>query len=161
MKPLHFRPIAKKDNAAVAAVIRSVLEEFDVPKVGTAYADPSLDDLYSYYLQDRAAYWVIEEGGAIVGAGGIAPLENYDGSVCELQKMYFLPMARGKGLGRSMIELCLQAAKDFGYRACYLETMSHMEAAQALYRAKGFAYLDGPMGDTGHFSCGVQMLKNL
>lgn len=159
MQPPYIRPIHKKDNPAVAAVIRRVLEEFEVPKVGTAYADPSLDDLYSYYLQERAAYWVVEEEGKIVGAGGIAPLENYQGNVCELQKMYFLPVARGRGLGRSMITLCLQAAKDIGYEACYLETMSHMEAAQALYKANGFEYLEGPMGDTGHFSCGVHMLK--
>lgn len=149
------------DNAAVAKVIRNVLEEFDVPKVGTAYADPSLDDLSSYYNQARAKYWVVTDRDRIVGGGGIAPLDNFDGSVCELQKMYFLAEARGRGLGRSMIDLCLVAAQEFGYKACYLETMSHMETAQGLYRSSGFEYLEAPMGDTGHFSCGVHMLKKI
>lgn len=161
MESLKIRPIQKADNEAVAQVIRSVLLEYDVPKVGTAYADPSLDDLYAYYQQDRARYWVIEKEGTVIGAGGIAPLENYSGPVCELQKMYFLPEARGRGLGRKLILMCLDAAREFQYEACYLETMTHMETAQGLYRSIGFDHLDGPMGDTGHFSCGVHMLKTL
>lgn len=161
MESIKIRPIQIADNAAVARLIRSVLLEYDVPKVGTAYADPSLENLYAYYQQDRARYWVVEKEGAVIGAGGIAPLENYNGPVCELQKMYFLPEARGLGLGRQLIGQCLEAAREFQYEACYLETMTHMETAQALYRSFGFDYLDGPMGDTGHFSCGVQMLKRL
>ena len=37
-----IRPILYTDNQAIAAVIRSVLIEHNVPKVGTAYADASL-----------------------------------------------------------------------------------------------------------------------
>jgi len=44
--------------------------------------------------------------------------------------MYFLPEARGLGLGAKMMERCLQSAKDFGYEKCYLETMPYMEDAQ-------------------------------
>jgi putative acetyltransferase len=36
-----------------------------------------------------------------------------------------------------------------------------MKAAQKLYTRNGFEYIDGPLGDTGHFSCPVQMLRNL
>ena len=39
----------------------------------------------------------------------------------------------------------------------YLETMDNMYDAQALYRHVGFELLDAPLGDTGHFSCPVQM----
>jgi putative acetyltransferase len=36
-----------------------------------------------------------------------------------------------------------------------------MEAAQKLYNKTGFKYLDGPMGNTGHFSCPVHMILDL
>ena len=153
-----IRPIEKRDNLQVAKVIRSVLVDFGVPKVGTAYADVSLNSMFENYQQKNAAYFVVEENGVVIGGGGIALLDNYNGNVCELQKMYFLPVARGRGLGTQMIDLCLQKAKEMGYEKCYLETMSYMEAAQKLYKNYGFQYLDGPMGDTGHYSCGVHMI---
>ena len=161
MNTANIRPIKKKDNPHVAAIIRSVLVDFGVPKVGTAYADVGLDLMFETYQNSRTAYFVIEEGGQIIGGGGIAPLANYEGNVCELQKMYFLKEARGRGLGTQMIDLCLNKAVELKFQKCYLETMSYMEAAQKLYKRYGFQYIDGPMGDTGHFSCGVHMLLDL
>jgi putative acetyltransferase len=158
---LIIRSIQLKDNPRMAEVIRSVLLDFEVPKVGTAYADAALDIMFETYQKERAQYFVVEEDGAVIGGGGIAPLENQDGNVCELQKMYFLPVARGRGIGTQMIDRCLQAAMEFGYAHCYLETMSYMEAAQKLYKRYGFKTLDGRMGDTGHYACGVHMLKEL
>ena len=156
-----IRPIQPKDNVQVAKIIRSVLEDFNVPKVGTAYADVSLDCMFETYQKPRAAYFVLEENGKLIGGGGITQLDNYEGNVCELQKMYFLDEARGRGLGTQMIDICLKKAKEFGYEKCYLETMSYMEAAQKLYKKYGFHYIDGAMGDTGHHACGVNMLLDL
>ena len=100
-----IRPIQQKDNPHVAQIIRSVLVNFGVPKVGTAYADTSLDCMFETYQKEKTCYLVVEENGVVIGGGGIAPLENYDGNVCELQKMYFLPVARGRGLGLSLIHI--------------------------------------------------------
>ena len=156
-----IRSIQQKDNTEVAKIIRSVLLDLGVPKVGTAYEDTSLDCMFETYQNEKSHYFVVEENGLLLGGGGIAPLENYDGNVCELQKMYFLPVARGRGLGIQMIDHCLQKATQLGYAHCYLETMSYMEANQKLYIQYGFTTLDGPMGDTGHHACGVHMLKEL
>ncbi len=73
--------------------------------------------------------------------------------------MYLLPELRGLGMGRRLLERCLQAAKDLGYRRCYLETLEHMTQAQALYEADGFVATDGPMGNTGHSACNRFYLK--
>ena len=156
-----IRPIQKEDNTAIATLIRTVLLEFDVPKTGTVFEDTALDCMFETYNKPRASYLVVEENGKLIGGAGIAQLENYDGNVCELQKMYYLPTARGRGVGTDMIQQCLQAATKFGFEACYLETMPFMKAAQKLYVRNGFEYIDGPMGDTGHFSCPVHMLKKL
>lgn len=159
-KPI-IRAIKKEDNPSLAKVIRKVLLDLGVPKVGTAYADKALDCMFETYQGDRRVYFVVEENGTILGGAGIAALENHDGNICELQKMYFLETARGRGLGELMIRHCLDAAVSFSFESCYIETMTYMTAAQNLYKKSGFQYLEGPLGDTGHFSCPVQMLKKL
>ncbi len=161
MEDTVIREITPEDNAQVAQVIRKVFEDMGIPKVGTAYADKALDDMYAEYNVPRAAYFVVEQQGKIVGCAGIAQLQNFEGNVCELQKMYFLEEARGKGIGSQMIQVCLERAREFGFEECYLETMPYMEAAQKLYKKNGFEYIDAPLGNTGHYSCPVWMLKKL
>lgn len=156
-----IREIQLKDSPKIAKVIREILIEFGVPKVGTAYADKILDTLFEVYDIEKAIYYVIEKESEIFGGAGIKQLDNYKGNVCELQKMYFLPEARGIGLGSKMMETCLQKAKEFGFEQCYLETLPYMEDARKLYRKAGFKDLDAPMGDTGHYSCNLWMLKEL
>jgi putative acetyltransferase len=156
-----IREITAKDNSKIAKAIRSVLIEYGVPKVGTAYADKILDTLFEAYTTDNAIYFVVEKNGEILGGAGVKQLENYKGRVCELQKMYFLPEARGIGLGNKMMDICLKKAKEFGFEHCYLETLPYMQDARKLYRKVGFKDLDAPMGDTGHYSCNLWMLKDL
>jgi putative acetyltransferase len=156
-----IRPIQADDNAKIAVTIRKVLIEMGVPKVGTAYADKALDSMFENYQKPSAQYFVIEHNDNIIGGAGISQLDNYDGPVCELQKMYFLPEARGKGLGLKMMTICLEFAKSASFETVYIETMPYMKDAQKLYNKVGFKYIDGPMGDTGHYSCTVWMIKNI
>ncbi len=156
-----LREIEQKDNEQIAAVIRTVLIEMGAPKVGTAYEDKALDEMFETYSHSTSAYYVIENNGKIIGGAGVAELRNYDGNICEFQKMYFLSEARGLGLGSKMITICLEKAKEFGFEKCYLETMPYMDSARALYKKNGFVSLDKPVGDTGHYSCNVWMLKDL
>ncbi len=158
---ITITPILQVDNKEVAQLIRHVLIEHNVPKVGTAYADISLDFMYETYSKPKSAYFKVSKDGKIMGGAGISPLDNGPTTVCELQKMYFLPEARSLGLGAMMMEKCLDEARAFGFKQCYLETMPYMEAAQRLYQKYGFNYLDAPMGNTGHTSCPVWMLKTL
>jgi putative acetyltransferase len=157
----YIQPISQKDNSKIAEVIRTVLIEHNVPKVGTAYADSSLDSMYETYHQENTCYWVIISEDKVYGGAGIAPLENGPEGVCELQKMYFLDEVRGKGLGAAMMKTCLRFAKEQGFKKCYLETMPNMNEAQKLYKKFGFEYLDAPMGWTGHTSCPVWLLLDL
>ncbi|PAM93473.1 GNAT family N-acetyltransferase [Flavobacterium sp. IR1] len=156
-----IRKIKIEDNQSVARLIRAVFDEMEIPKVGTAYEDPYLDLMFQEYNKPQSAYFVVEHEGKIVGCAGIAPLANEDASICELQKMYFLPETRGLGIGSAMMEKCLEQARKFGFKKSYIETMPFMHAAQKLYKKTGFAYLDAPMGNTGHNSCPVWMLKDL
>ncbi|MBU3027095.1 GNAT family N-acetyltransferase [Zobellia galactanivorans] len=161
MGAVNIRNIRKGDNGQVAALIRKVLVDLGAPKVGTAYADVTLDSMFENYDRPRAAYFVVEENDKILGCAGVAQLDNCEDNICELQKMYFLEEARGRGIGSKMLQICLEKAREFNFEMVYLETMPYMKAAQKLYEKMGFDYIDEPMGDTGHYSCPVYMLAKL
>lgn len=156
-----IREIQLNDNQEIALTIRTVLTEFGVPKVGTAYEDKALDMMFETYNKPKSCYFVITNGKTILGGAGIMKLENCKENICELQKMYFSPEARGKGLGSQMMNICLEKAKEFGFEKCYLETLPYMKGAQKLYKKSDFTSLDAPLGDTGHYSCNMWMLKTL
>lgn len=161
MSTYIIREIKPKDNPEVKTVIQSVLVEMGVPKVGTAYEDVSLNDMYATYDAPRMAYFVVEENGRIIGCAGIAPLQGGEEEICELQKMYFLAEARGRGVGAEMMKTCLDFARSQGFKKCYLETLPYMEGARKLYARTGFTSLEKPIGDTGHYNCTMWMIKDL
>jgi putative acetyltransferase len=78
----------------------------------------------------------------VVGGAGIAPLPGGGDGVCELRKMYLLREGRGRGWGRQLLGQCLAAARERGFRTCYLETVHRMGEAQRLYLSAGFKPLD-------------------
>lgn len=148
-----IRPIEPRDDAAIARVIRTVMPEFGADGPGFAIHDAEVGAMHAAYSQPRSAYFVVEHDGEVLGGGGVAPLHGGDPDVCELRKMYFLPELRGLGAGRAMMQRCLQAARELGFKRCYLETLTGMDAAQALYAKFDFQPLCAPMGATGHHGC--------
>lgn len=156
-----IREIEPQDNAQLEQVIRACFPEFKIPLEGTAYADEETPKMYEAYQNDNDVYFVIEKDGEVLGGGGVKPLKDFEKEVCEIQKMYFSPKVRGKGYGKVLFEKCMTAAKDLGYKKCYLESAPQLKAAIHIYESFGFKHLDGPLGNTGHFSCGVWMIKEL
>ena len=156
-----IRNLEPADNIAIASVIRDTLTEFGANRPGTVYFDPTTDDLYSLFQKKGSYYQVAMIDGVIVGGGGIYPSDGLPGNTCELVKMYLLPAARGLGLGKKMIAACLENAKRMGYQQVYLETMPELKDALKTYEKFGFTYLDGPLGNTGHFGCALWMIKKI
>ena len=161
MNGIVIREIKKEDNEQIAAVIREVFVTDNYPKTGTAFVDKQLDFMFETYDKPRATYFVVENEGKIIGGAGVFQLDNSTENICELQKMYFLQEARGKGIGFQMIQKCLEIATELGYEKCYLETLPEMLTAQHLYKKAGFEYLCKPMGNTGHTTCPVWMIIDL
>ena len=158
---VSIRPIEPRDDAAMAAIIRTVMPEFGADGPGFAIHDAEVGAMHAAYARPRCAYFVVERAGVVIGGGGIAPLENGEPDVCELRKMYFLPAARGIGAGSAMMQRCLDAARAAGFRRCYIETLTGMDAAQALYKRAGFSPLCAPMGGTGHHGCDRFFIRDL
>ena len=156
-----IRPIEAKDDAAMARIIRTVMPEFGACGSGFAISDPEVDWMSRAYAEPRHAYFVVERDGAVIGGGGMAPLAGGDPSVCELRKMYFLPEARGLGAGAEMMTVCLDAARAAGFRQCYLETLTGMDAAMRLYERSGFRRIAASLGATGHGGCDIFYSREL
>ncbi len=161
-EPIIIRTIEPTDNAILASIIRTSLEEFNANKPDTVYFDETTDNLYQLFSStDKSIYFVAEKNGKILGGGGIFPTENLPEGFCELVKMYLTKNARGKGLGRKMLEHCLQAAKDLGYTTVYLESMPELSTALKVYEKLGFEYINFSLGRSGHCGCDIWMQKKL
>lgn len=152
-KQYKLRPIQAGDNGKVARIVRQVMTEYGATGEGYSIMDPEVDQMYEAYNNSRSAFFVIERQGEILGCGGIGPLTGGGGQTCELKKMYFLPELRGLGFGKRLARLCLDKARELGYRRCYLETVERMWQANHLYRRLGFQRLESALGCTGHSAC--------
>jgi len=159
---IRIRTIEEKDNKALAQLIRASLKEFGVDRPGTVYFDKSTDTLFELFRdQSRSIYFVAELEGLLIGGAGIYPSLGLPDDTAELVKMYLRPAVRGMGLGSKLIQKCFDFASETGYKNIYLETMPELKQALKTYEKFGFEYLNGPMGNTGHFGCDRWMLKRL
>jgi len=161
MSTINIRLISIADNPLIATIIRSCLTEFGANKPGTVYYDKTTDQLFELFQKNGAAYFIAEQDGQVVGGGGIFPSPGLPAGTCELVKMYLLPLARGTGIGATLMNTCLGKAKEMGFVNMYIETLPELKKAISVYEKFGFNYLDKPLGNTGHFGCSVWMLKSL
>lgn len=157
----QIRRIEPNDNVQVANIIRTVMTEFGCVGPGFSIEDPEVDTMYEAFQPPNYAFFVLDNTVSLGGCAGVAPLAGGDSSICELQKMYFLPAARGQGWGRKMMDRCLAVARQLGYRQMYLETVSRMEAANHLYHKYGFEKAACQLGATGHHGCDTFYIRQL
>ena len=161
MDDISIRLIEQADNTALAMIIRNALTEFNANKPGTVYFDDSTDHLYELFQQQQGVYHVAVFNNHVVGGAGINHTTGLATDTCELAKLYLSPDVRGKGIGKALMERCIDAAKKAGYKKVYLETMPELIAAIPMYEQFGFTYLSGPLGNSGHTGCDIWMIKLL
>ena len=161
IEEIKIRTIEEKDNAALANVIRSTLKEFGANKPGTVYYDESTDHLSAVFTEKGSCYFVVIADGVLVGGAGIFPTENLPLQTCELVKIYLAPVARGKGIGKMLMQHCEETAIKMGYKNIYLETMPELRIAVPMYEKMGYQYLTHPLGNSGHTGCAIWMLKKV
>lgn len=155
-----IREIEEKDNQAMKTIIQTSLKSFDLAIPGTAYFDPQLTNLAAYYQAlSNGKYWVVESNHKLLGGCGIGPFDE-EKNMCELQKIYLVPEAQGKGLSKKLMTQALSFGKQH-YDYCYLETMERMERANQLYRSFGFQRLEFPLAGSEHTVMECWYLKQL
>ena len=158
---MTIRLLEEKDNKAIAAIIRATLLEFGAAHPGTVYYDPTTDDLFNLFKKEGSIYFVVEEEGTLFGGCGIFPSDGLPADTCELVKFYLNGAARGKGVGKALMQKSMDWAKEFGYEQIYLETMPELSTAIGMYIKMGYQHLPAALGNTGHDGCTIWMLKQL
>jgi putative acetyltransferase len=156
-----IRTIRAEDDATIAKVIRSILEEHNMDRPGTVYTDPTTDQLYALFQTPRSVYYIVELNGEIVGGCGVFPTIGLPEDHAELVKLYLLSSSRGLGIGKKLLDTCAEKAKEMGYRHLYLESMPELNKAVGLYESVGYKKIDSPMGKSGHFACNLWMVKEV
>ncbi len=154
------RDILPEDNEQLKVVIQKTLTEQKCFESVNLTDPQRLKDLYSQYTQEEIRFWVVEnrESNKIIGCAGYAPLES---KICELQKMYLLPEARGCGAAKALLDKIIQGAGKEGFEKIYLETMPRLKPAIRFYKKNGFEILSRPVGNTGYVGCSVYMIKSI
>jgi len=92
-------------------------------------------DLPGKYAAPEGRLLLVQEAGAVLGC---AALRRIDESTCEMKRVYVRPGARGRNLGRLLVEAILREARLAGYARICLDVLPEFTAAQQLYEAMGF-----------------------
>lgn len=158
---MKIRQVKASDNHGLAKMIRKVFEEHDAPRKGTVYSDPTTDSLYELFLIEKSILFVAEYQDKVVGCCGVFPTSGLPRGCVELVKFYLPKESRGKGIGRILMERSIAAAKEFGYSSLYIESLPQFSKAVSIYEKQGFIELEKPLGESGHTSCNIWMLKEL
>lgn len=95
-----------------------------------------LAEFHQSFDPELEAAWIAELDGRI--AGSIFLVRTAETGVAKLRLLYVEPEARGMGVGRRLVEACVDRARAIGYTRLDLWTDSQLAAARRLYERSGF-----------------------
>jgi len=156
-----IRQIEQNDNVSLAELIRTVFEEFELEKEGSVYSDATTDALYSLFSMPKSVYWVCVDNDIVMGGCGIIATHGLPLDCVEIVKFYVSSQARGKGIGKALLQKSIASAREFGYKQLYLESFPKFLTAINMYEKLGFRKIDKALGNSGHFACSVWMVMDL
>ncbi len=155
-----IEPINQEDDKVICQIIQRVGSEFGAIGEGFGPSDAEVQCMSVHYREEqKSCYFIARVDNIPVGGCGVAPFANSD-QICELKKLFLLPHSRGFGIGRDLTEQCLEYAQAKGFQSCYLDTLSSMKVAIALYEKMGFEHLAQPLAGSEHNGCGIWMIKH-
>jgi DNA-binding MarR family transcriptional regulator/N-acetylglutamate synthase-like GNAT family acetyltransferase len=103
------------------------------------------------YDAAREHCWVAEIGGEPVGSVFLVKASD---EIAKLRLLQVEKQARGLGVGRALVEQCIQGARERGYKRMTLWTQSILVAARGIYQSAGFKCVK----EERHHSFGVDLV---
>lgn len=101
--------------------------------------DRELADLPGAYAGTDEVFLLAMVDDAVAGCCALRLLVDAgEANACEMKRLYVRPAFRGFGLGRMLVETLMQRAREAGFGAMFVDTLSDMEAARGLYASLGF-----------------------
>ena len=117
-----------------------------------AFVAKILGDFVTGFDPRREDAWIAERNGRILGS--IFLMQGDRPEVARLRLLYVEPDARGLGLGRRLVETCIERARELGYGRLTLWTNDILTAARHIYENAGFRLTD----QTSHRSFGNDLI---
>lgn len=110
-------------------------------------------------LAENVSLFSIREYGQLAGVGALKQLDEFH---AEVKSMHIAEEARGRGVGRAMVDHLVDVARARGCRRVSLETgsMAAFAPARALYASAGFETCE-PFADYGPSPNSVFMTLDL
>lgn len=137
---------SKEDIKAIQGLFLEYAAWLDFPLCFQGF-DKELAALPGKYSPPEGRlYTVLSSDGENSGCIG---LRKFADGVCEMKRLYVKPAARGKGIGKALVERVIKDAKEIGYSRMRLDTIEEkMGKAVDIYKECGFveieAYYDNP-----------------
>jgi putative acetyltransferase len=107
--------------------------------------DKELAELPGAYVPPSGRLFLAVEDDQIAGCVALRKIDSDEtgGEVCEMKRLYVRPAFRGTGLGRTLAESIIHAARGTGYDRMRLDTLpGKMDRAIAMYRSLGFKQIE-------------------
>ena len=87
------------------------------------------------YSSEESKIFLVKKDSKPVGC---AAFRRLDETVCEMKRVYIQPSARGRNLGKMLVDRVLQEAVISGYKKICLDVLPEFKTALKLYRSYGF-----------------------
>jgi putative acetyltransferase len=97
--------------------------------------EAELQRLPGEYAPPTGGLLLVSTGSDVIGC---VALRAFQGSRCEMKRLFVRPAGRGLGAGRALVARVIAEAQALGYEEMVLDTLPTMAAAQGLYQAFGF-----------------------
>ncbi len=120
---------------SAAALLRAYAKSLPVDLAPQGFSQ-ELASLPGVYAPPKGELLLAKRGDHVLGCIALKPLELPH--TAEIKRLFVRPQARGKGVGKALIEVILKTARQLGYGEIKLDTLPEMEGAIALYKANGF-----------------------
>ena len=101
--------------------------------------EKELQTLHQVYFPPLGCIILAKDEKKVVGCIALKPIGE---DICEMKRLYVKPSARGKALGKQLVEELIHFAKGAGYKTMKLDTITSLKDAIKLYRSKGFTETD-------------------
>ena len=120
---------------SAAALLRAYAKSLPVDLAPQGFTQ-ELASLPGIYALPQGELLLAKRGDHVLGCIALKPLEPP--RTAEIKRLFVRPQARGKGVGKALIDAILKTARQLGYGEIKLDTLPAMEGAIALYKANGF-----------------------
>jgi N6-L-threonylcarbamoyladenine synthase len=100
----------------------------------------SRDNMHFELMAHHTAYFVAHESGELIGYAGLSKVPG--SSQSDVQTISVAEAARGRGLGKALMQRLILEAKKLHANEIFLEVRADNPVAQGLYSSLGFEHID-------------------